>query len=59
MKRVELAKEAYVFLEDLKNDIQENKEAGYIGYYGFYEDEHKERMKYLLMIFWIYFTMHL
>lgn len=43
MKRVELAKEAYVFLEDLKNDIQENKEAGYIGYYGFYEDEHKRK----------------
>ena len=33
MKRVELAKDAYVFLEDLKNDIQENKEAGYIGYW--------------------------
>lgn len=43
MKRVELAKDAYVFLEDLKNDIQENKEAGYIGYYGFYEDEHKRK----------------
>ena len=41
MKRVELAKDAYDFLEDLKNDIQEYKEAGYIGYYGFYEDEHK------------------
>lgn len=38
---VDLAKNAYDFLEDLKNDIQEYKEAGYIGYYGFYENEHK------------------
>ena len=29
---VDLAKNAYDFLEDLKNDIQEYKEAGYIGY---------------------------
>ena len=41
MKQVELAKDAYDFLNDLKNDIQGNKEAGYIGYYGFYADENK------------------
>lgn len=32
-----------MFFGRFKNDIQENKEAGYIGYYGFYEDEHKRK----------------
>lgn len=41
IKQVEVAKNTYDFLEKLKKDIQEYREAGYIGYYGTYEDEHK------------------
>lgn len=44
MEQVELGKDSFTFLEDLKNDIQEYKESGHIGYYGFYVDENKRNM---------------
>lgn len=43
MEQVKVAREAYVFLEALKNDIKDYKESGNIGYYGFYENDNKRK----------------
>lgn len=43
MEQVKVAREAYVFLEALKNDIKVYKESGNIGYYGFYENDNKRK----------------
>ena len=41
MKNVEIANKAFGFLNDLKADIQDGQESGFICYYGFYRDDNK------------------
>ena len=42
-----VAKNAFEFLDELKTEIQNLKNEGYIGYYGVYEDNDKRKYEML------------
>lgn len=47
IKEVRVAKNAFEFLDELKTEIQNLKNEGYIGYYGVYEDNDKRKYEML------------